>query len=298
MMSAREAPRLRYEPASNEENGVLKWRLLLTTLPIVAAVLIAKILLSSVLHFDGWIDFTDTALVLTGGIFLIGFMLAGTMADYKESEKLPAELAAQLESLEDSLEHAVAVNATPIQRSSVIGVHRSMAQSIYDWLMKRNAQEDVFDSLHRVALTLQDLEKQGVHGGAVGKMTGDVDKIRKIVSRLSVISRTGFLAAGYALLEMLIVLIICLLLISSFRSLAAEAIVIPFVTLIYVYMYRLIRDIDDPFEYSPDGQRGTSEVALFPLTEYLARLDSRIAEGATDAGRASFDSPDVRRTPR
>lgn len=294
MMIARDATRLRYEPVSNEENGVLKWRLLLTTLPVVAAVLIAKILLSSVLHFDGLIDFTDTALVLTGGIFLIGFMLAGTMADYKESEKLPAELAAQLETLEDSLEHAIAVNDTPIQRPAVMGVHRAMIQSIYGWLLKRNTQEEMFDAIHDVAITLQGLEKQGVHGGAVGKMTGDVDKIRKAVTRLAVISRTGFLATGYALLEMLIVLIICLLMISTFKSMAAEAIVITFVTLTYIYMYRLIKDIDDPFEYSPDGQRGTSEVALFPLTEYLERFDRR----ATDGGRANFDSPDARRTPR
>ncbi len=273
---------------------MLKWRLLLTTLPIVAAVLIAKIVLSSAFHFDGLIDFTDTALVLTGGIFLIGFMLAGTMADYKESEKLPAELAAQLETLEDSLEHAIAVNGTPIQRSGVMGVHRAMAQSIHGWLLKRITQEEMFDSIHRIALTLQDLEKQGVHGGAVGKMTGDVDKVRKVVTRLGVISRTGFLATGYALLEMLIVLIICLLLISTFKSMTAEAIVITFVTLTYVYMYRLIKDIDDPFEYSADGRQGTSEVALFPLTEYLERFDRRF----TDDGIASFDSPDARRMPR
>lgn len=275
---------------------MLKWRLLLTTLPVVAAVLIGKVLLSAVFHFDGLIDFTDIALVLTGGIFLIGFMLAGTMADYKESEKLPAELAAQLETLEDSLEHAIAVNKTPIQRSAVLGAHREMARGIHGWLLRRKTQEDVFESLHDVALMLQDLEKHGAHGGAVGKMTGDVDKIRKAVSRLAVISRTGFLATGYALLEMLIALIICLLMISTFKSLAAEAIVITFVTLTYIYMYRLIKDIDDPFEYSPDGQQGTSEVALFPITEYLDRLDKRVA--AIDGGIASFGSPDAPRTLR
>jgi hypothetical protein len=44
-----------------------------------------------------------------------------------------------------------------------------------------------------------------------------------------------------------------------------------------VYLYRLIKDIDDPFEYSRDGRRGSSEVALFPLTDYLQRLDNRNA---------------------
>ncbi len=273
---------------------MLKWRLLLTTMPIVAAVLIAKILLGSAFHFHGLIEFTDVALVLTGGIFLIGFMLAGTMADYKESEKLPAEVATQLETLEDSLAHAIAVNDAPIHRTGVMGVHRSMARSIHGWLLKRNTQDQMYDAIHDVALTLQDLEKQGVHTGTVNKMNGDLDKIRKAVTRLVVVSRTGFLATGYALLEMLIVLIVCLLLISKFKNAAAEAIIIVFVTLIYVYMYRLIKDIDDPLQYGPDGQRGTSEVALFPLTEYLERFDRR----STDAVPASRDIPDARRTPR
>ncbi len=263
---------------------MLKWRLLLTTLPVVAAVLALKALLDSVFRFNGIIDFADIALVLTGGIFLIGFMLAGTMADYKESEKLPAELAAQLETLEDSLEHAVAVNKTPIDRSAVMGVYRNMAEGIHDWLLKERTEEQMFESIHQVVLMLRDLEIQGVHGGAVGKMTGDVDKIRKTVTRIGVISRTGFLATGYALLEMLICLIIGLLMVATYKSVTAELIVIAFVTLTYVYLYRLIKDIDDPFEYSRDGQRGSSEVALFPLTEYLQRLDTRNAARSAPSG--------------
>jgi hypothetical protein len=43
-----------------------------------------------------------------------------------------------------------------------------------------------------------------------------------------------------------------------------------------VYMYRLIKDIDDPFEYSEDGVKGASEVALFPLEEYKERAEKRL----------------------
>jgi hypothetical protein len=256
---------------------MLKWRLLLTTLPVVAAVVSLKVLLDSVFRFNGIIDFADIALVLTGGIFLIGFMLAGTMADYKESEKLPGELAAQLETLEDSIEHAITVNKTPIDRSAAMAAYRTMTECIYGWLLKERTPEQMFESIHQVVLMLRDLELQGAHGGAVGKMTGDVDKIRKTVTRIGVISRTGFLATGYALLEMLICLIIGLLMVSTFKSVPAELIVIAFVTLTYVYLYRLIKDIDDPFEYSRDGRRGSSEVALFPLTDYLQRFDNRNA---------------------
>jgi hypothetical protein len=40
---------------------------------------------------------------------------------------------------------------------------------------------------------------------------------------------------------------------------------------------RLIRDIDDPFEYGPNGEMaGGAEVEMFPLTEYRDRLQQRL----------------------
>jgi len=92
-----------------------------------------------------------------------------------------------------------------------------------------------------------------------------------------VIVRTGFLPPAYALLEVLIFMIISLMLIARFRSLIAESVMVPFVSLIYLYMLRLIKDVDNPFDYE-DGRRGleSGEVALFPLDEYRARLATRL----------------------
>ncbi len=39
--------------------------------------------------------------LVAGTIFLIGFLISGVLTDYKESEKLPSELAATLKSLFD-----------------------------------------------------------------------------------------------------------------------------------------------------------------------------------------------------
>ena len=52
-----------------------------------------------------------------------------------------------------------------------------------------------------------------------------------------------------------------------FKSVTAEYLLISFVTLIFVSMVRLIRDLDDPFEYGPQGERGAADVDLFPLVE-------------------------------
>ena len=67
----------------------------------------------------------------------------------------------------------------------------------------------------------------------------------------------------------------------GFEDLIAETVMVPFVSLIYLYMLRLIKDVDNPFDYE-DGRRGleSGEVALFPLDEYRVRLAVRLAASA------------------
>jgi hypothetical protein len=61
-----------------------------------------------------------------------------------------------------------------------------------------------------------------------------------------------------------------------FKNFLTEVVLVPFISLIFVYMLRLIRDLDDPFDYQPDGSSGSVEVELFPLKEYLERLRARL----------------------
>ncbi|MBK9983810.1 MAG: hypothetical protein IPP15_15815 [Saprospiraceae bacterium] len=90
--------------------NLVKWRLMLLTFPITAVVVFLKIGIVQWLHFDGLVSFSETGLVFTGGIFLVGFMLAGTLADYKESEKIPAEMASTIESIYDTVVLAYGFN--------------------------------------------------------------------------------------------------------------------------------------------------------------------------------------------
>jgi len=253
----------------------VKWKLMVTTLPFVAAVVAVKVLLEQVVGWPGIVDFSEVGIVLTAGVFLTGFMLAGVMADYKESEKLPGDLASTLETLEEIVVQACAHKAT-LQPDPLRRAVAALADDLRSWLLRTRTQEQTYASLTKFHEVLQQLERDG--GGAyASRGIGELHNLRKIVTRIGVISRTGFLPPAYALLETLNVLIVVLLLASKFKGVLAEFILVPFVTLIYVYMLRLIRDIDDPFDYAPDGsKRGGAEVELFPLDEFRARIASRL----------------------
>lgn len=256
-----------------------KWKLFFTTLPYVSFILALKILLARFFGFEGFLELGEVSLVITGGIFLIGFMLAGTMADYKESEKIPGDLAAALETAEDTIIQ-VTMNAkdpSKIDTKTILRELFNLGESIIAWFYKKKTDEEMYAQLTSIVYKISELEKLGANGGGCGKIIGDFNTIRKIINRVGVISRTGFLATGYALLEVLITAIIIILLIVKFKSVLVEAIIVSFVGLIYIYMYRLIKDIDDPFEYKEE-ETGVTEIPLFPITEYLDRLKKRISQ--------------------
>ncbi|MBP7279949.1 MAG: hypothetical protein KBA66_00130 [Leptospiraceae bacterium] len=253
---------------------MIKWKLMLTSVPYMLGVIAINYVISNILGFEGIIEFADVGLVLTGGIFLVGFMLAGTMSDFKESEKLPAELACTLEAIEETIA-TVGISKQTLDVKKMRASLFEITTDISNWFYKKISYDQMFASLTKLQTSIFQMEEAGATSYAT-RMLGELNTLRKIITRIGVISRTDFLATGYALLESLIFCIIVLLLISKFKTVLAEYILIAFVTLIYVYMYRLIQDIDDPFEYSESGEPGAAEVPLFPFEEYKERAKSRL----------------------
>lgn len=265
---------------------MVKWKLMLATMPFVGAAVACKLILENVADFHGVIDFGDVGIVLNGGVFLMGFMLAGTMTDFKESERLPADMACSLEAIEEAFVQASvgrpAINVNAGRRA----IH-DVIKTLRAWLQKSTDKTAPFTALSRLADVLYVIEGQGA-GPHATRGLRDLAALRRTVSRIDVISRTGFIASGYALIEVVAVVIIFLLMISRFKSMVAEVVICAFVTLIYVYMIKLIRDIDDPFEYSGTG--GAAEVNLFPLVEYQTRLEGRLGHDAASENGAAKEA--------
>jgi hypothetical protein len=248
----------------------LKWRLMVKSLPVVVGVVFAKLVLEHQWGFHGAIEFTDIGLVFTAGVFLIGLMLAGTMADYKESEKLPTDIACTLASLE--VVYRQAATAKPElddKRMHKEVLHLTLIT--LEWIQHKRTRAELDAALGSVATMACTLESSGLSSHA-SRVAADLNLLRRALLRIDVISRTGFLAVGYALLDSVVALIIGLLLVCHFRGPYEEILLVSFVTLIYVYAGQLIRDIDDPFLYQDGVPRGASEVELFPLIELRERM--------------------------
>ena len=89
---------------------------------------------------------------------------------------------------------------------------------------------------------------------------------------------TSYIQPGYALMEMLVGAVMVLMTVVQFPAKYIEWPIAGALTLLFAYLVLLVRDLDDPFEYSSDGQNtSAADVDLSPFLKALERLRSENA---------------------
>ncbi len=254
--------------------NLIKWRLMLTTMPVMILVVLLKVLLDKVFMYHGLVNFSEIGLVITGGIFLIGFMLAGTLSDYKESEKIPADMATSIESIEDTV--VLAHRFKPdFDLHALLRQLSGVTDSIIRYFAHQESEEEVYKKIEGITAIALPVEQTKM-GSTTSWVKREQTNLRKLFARTTVIKRTHFISTGYAFLEVLTIVIIGLLLVSRFENFAISIILVSFITQIFVYMVWLIKDIDHPFEYPVNGKVRAADIDLFPLIEYHERAKGRL----------------------
>jgi hypothetical protein len=209
--------------------------------------------------------------LVAGNIFLLGFLLAGTLSDYKESEKLPVELAASLDSIADELRIIDSATAAPeakVALQHVAGIVRSTLEWIYGNLPFESVLgrvEGLNDHFHAVEPHTQ--------ATYVNRIKGEQNASRRMLLRIYSIHETSFVVAGFMVAALTSGLLITVLLFIDVGALPTDMILLCTLTFLLGYVLLLIRDLDDPFEYSSAGERaGSVEASLDPLVRLADRL--------------------------
>jgi len=252
---------------------MIKWKLMLTTLPFAALIAGVAVVRDQVFHLQGFIEFGEVSPLLSAVALIVGFMLAGVLSDYKESEKIPGEMATTLETIGDTVD-TVVVLAKETDISKLKPKFRALVSTVEDWLLNRISVQKCYAELGEFTALVHAMHPAAGMTYTI-RALGEIHNLRRLITRVDVISRTSFVAVGYALLDLLVGSTIVLLLISNYKSPTSEYFLIALFSLVYIYMVRLIRDLDEPFRYSSGKvPAGSAEANPFPLTEFRERLEA------------------------
>ena len=256
----------------------------MSTLPWVALLLVVTWLRDDVFGIDSLVRFSDLGAILTGAALIIGLMLAGVIADFKESERLPAELAATLETMGDALQSAHAGGKAG-DLGDLLHDYDAISARVEDWFLNENTSDDCYAAIEEITFITARLEQAGAAPGYLARLLGEQHNLRRTVARIDTIRTTSFIQSGYALLDLFVGTVLALLVMADFDTTRLQFLVVGLLGLIYLYLARLVRDLDNPFDYVDGVARGGAEVSPAPvLALQLRRRSSRRATLSAAAG--------------
>ncbi len=212
--------------------------------------------------------------LVAGTIFLIGFLVSGVLSDYKESEKLPSELAACLYALYDDI-YTIFKSKQSAAALEFLYAHQIFTQSVMTWFYKKERTKHILNRIQEMNVFIIGMDVEGIQPNYIIKIKNEQNNLRKIFLRIDTIRDTTFVASAYVIVEFMSVLIGFCFLILKIEPFAASLFFAALVVFLLSYMIFLIKDLDNPFDYTLHGESGT-EVSLLVLHNLENEINSNL----------------------
>ena len=251
-----------------------RWGLALKTVPLVAVI----VLLKFAVHYWGYEFLTISSLftaIISANIFLIGFLVSGTLVDFKESEKLPGDLSACMDTMADECLIIYKNKQCPEARDFLTKLAK-FNNSLIDWFHKKERTERLMQKLRSFNDDFLALEGQ-TQANFIARLKQEQNTIRRILVRVHTIRGTSFLGPGYAITEIITFVLIVGLIFIKMDPFYESVFFVSFVSFILIYMIRFIKDVDNPFEYD-EQHSSDDEISLKPLISSGERLETYCKE--------------------
>lgn len=245
-----------------------KWGLIIEVLFIVICLLVLKRIIT-------FLDL-DTAAAnplipaLVGGvIFTIAIIFTGTLTDYKESEKIPGEIATSIKALyNDSLVLPVDDAVTSSMRTRI----RQLLQAINSNFRNNKWDLDEINSaMEAINNDIGQLCAKGLAPPFVVKLRVELINLDRISNRVKTISETSFIPAAYAIAELAVGAVLLVLLFIRTDPVYEGLALIGATSSLLIGLILLIKDMDNPFEVGKKTYADIDLGLLWDLEEYLKK---------------------------
>lgn len=209
--------------------------------------------------------------VISGVIFVIGFMLSATIADYKESERIPAEIASTLESMsEDTM--SIEQNYPTFKAAKYQKQLHAVARGYLVDLRSSSRKSVTRQELHTLNKLHAEMEKAGVPANFIVKLKQQQALLLRHLFRVNYIQRITFVPSTNILAWSIVILAATLLLLTDMDPFVSSTIITGAIMFILVYVLQLIRVIRTPFH--AEG-RTRDDVSLFLIERTAEHLSPR-----------------------
>lgn len=248
---------------------IAHYRIFIISLALTVAFLGVKY----ILHWLGWevvlLDRLHSS-VISGIIFVIGFILSATIRDYKEAERIPAEAAATLENMHEDI-LSIKENYPKFDAEVYQTQLQKVAKTLTADLRSKNSHQARMQ-LHELSRLNAQMEKAGVPANFIVKIKQQQANLVRHLFRVNYIQRITFIPSATILAWSIASIGIALLLLTEMDSLLGSMIVTGAIIFILLYVLLLIQTIKTPFH---DKGKTKDDVSLFLLSQTVRHLGER-----------------------
>jgi len=243
-----------------------KWGLTIQALVIVFILLVLKAI---IVYYDLEVA-TASPLIpaLVGGvIFTIAIIFTGTLSDYKESEKIPGELAASIKALyNDSKVLPIDDEITSSMRTHI----KEFLHAINSNFRKNNWDlHEINSTMNAINNDIRLLSIKGMAPPLIVKLRVELINIDKISNRIKTVAETSFIPAAYGIAELAVGAVLIMLLFLKIEPAFEGFALIGATSSLLIGLILLIKDMDNPFEIGKKTYADVDLSLLWDLEEYL-----------------------------
>ncbi|MEM2138324.1 MAG: hypothetical protein QW568_04510 [Candidatus Anstonellaceae archaeon] len=208
---------------------------------------------------------------IAGAIFVLGFLLAGILTDYKDAEKIPAELCSSLESIWEEGKY-FGRNKQEFDLVSFRDRLTNIIQSFFKGLGHEGGHHKLEECLRLVNMLSEsfgEMETLGMPATSIVRLKNEQTALRRNISRVYYIQRTQFLPSAHVFVESLVFGIILLLLFVKTGGSPELIVLFGFMSYFLFYILQLVRTLEKPFRH---GDETLDDVSLYLIEEFEKRL--------------------------
>lgn len=209
--------------------------------------------------------------VIGSSIFITGFLLAGVFSDYKESEKIPAEIRSSLESIISEGDTLKRKNPN-FNNQKIKDITIKFIQEFEDGLSDVKDHSHMNCALEIISefdASFDEMESLGVPPNYMTRIKSEQSQLRKVLLRVYQIQKTNFIPSVSILVESVVFLVIFLLIFAN-TDFYPGIIILGILSYLLLYTMRLIHILEKPFRKGKDDT--CDDVSIFLLRELRDKL--------------------------
>jgi hypothetical protein len=208
--------------------------------------------------------------IIAANVFLMGFLLSGVLSDYKESEKIPGEIASSINNIYSELIYLY--DDKKIHKSKECMLYcQGLSKTILEWFYRKEKTTNLIAKTRYLNSLFAKVEND-TQANYIVRIKNEMSNLSRSIIRVDTIRDTSFIASGYHISISVTTLMCFGLIFSKIDPFYESLFFVGVISFLMIFLILLIHDLDDPFAYSK--KYSAENVSLYPIKRIMSEIET------------------------